>query len=86
MAIYIFINNYLKYQWTECPNQKTQRGIMGKKTRAYNMTSTRDSLYGKVHIQIESEWKEKHTYANGKDRKAGVTILISDKIDFKTKP
>ena len=29
-------------------------------------------------------WK-KIFYANGKDRKAGVAILISDKIDFKMK-
>ena len=29
--------------------------------------------------------KEKILYANGPDRKAGVVILISDKIDFKTK-
>ena len=28
---------------------------------------------------------EKVFHANGKDRKAGVVILISDKIDFKTK-
>ena len=28
---------------------------------------------------------EKIFHANGKDRKAGVAILISDKIDFKTK-
>ena len=30
------------------------------------------------------EW-EKVFYANGQDRKAGVAILISDKIDFKMK-
>ena len=29
-------------------------------------------------------WK-KIFHANGNDKKAGVTILISDKIDFKTK-
>ena len=28
---------------------------------------------------------EKMFHANGQDRKAGVVILISDKIDFKTK-
>ena len=28
---------------------------------------------------------EKIFHANGQDRKAGVSILISDKIDFKTK-
>uniref|UniRef100_A0A8D0HRQ7 Uncharacterized protein n=1 Tax=Sus scrofa TaxID=9823 RepID=A0A8D0HRQ7_PIG len=35
-------------------------------------------------IYIEREWK-KIFHAHVKDRKAGVAILISDKIDFKTK-
>ena len=34
---------HLKFQWTECSNQKTQSGRLHKKARAYNMLSTRDS-------------------------------------------
>ena len=36
-------------------------------------------------MKIESERWKKIFHANGKDRKAGVVILISDKIYFKTK-
>ena len=34
---------YLKCQWTESSNQKTQSGRLYKKARSYNMLSTRDS-------------------------------------------
>ena len=57
-----------------------------KKTRVYNVLPTRDPLQGKGHLQIESEGMEKIFHANGNYKKVGVTILISDKIDFKTKP
>ena len=47
--------------------------------------STRDPLQIQGHIQIEmTEWK-KVFCANGNQKKAGVVILISDKIDFKIK-
>ena len=36
-------------------------------------------------IQTESKGMEKIFHANGNQRKAGVAILISDKIDFKKK-
>ena len=49
------------------------------------MLSTRDPLQIKGHIQSESEVLEKIFYVNGYQKKAGITILISDKIDFKTK-
>ena len=37
------------------------------------------------HIQTESEGLEKIFHANRDQKKAGVAILISDKIDFKIK-
>ena len=40
---YMSINNYLKCQWTECSNQKTQSGRLHKKAKTYNLLSTRDS-------------------------------------------
>ena len=49
------------------------------------MLSTRDPSQNKGHIQIECEGLEKIFHANGDQKKAGVSILISDKIDFKTK-
>ena len=60
-------------------------GWMDTKTRPLYMLSTRDPPQNKWHIQTESEGLEKVFHANRDQKKAGVAILISDKIDFKTK-
>ena len=49
------------------------------------MLSTRDPLQNKGHIQTKCEGLEKIFHANGDQKKAGVTILISDKVDFQIK-
>ena len=49
------------------------------------MLSTRDPPQNRGHIQTGSEGLEKIFHANRDQKKAGVAILISDKIDFKTK-
>ena len=49
------------------------------------MLLTRDPPQNKGHIQTESEGWKKIYHANRDQKKAGVAILISDKIDFKTK-
>ena len=49
------------------------------------MLSTRDPPQNKGHIQTESEGQGKIFHANGDQKKAGVAILISDKIDFDIK-
>ena len=49
------------------------------------MLSTRDPLQTQGHIQTESQGWKKIFYANGNQKKAGVAILISGKIDFKIK-
>ena len=49
------------------------------------MLSTRDPPCNKGHIQTENEGLEKVFHANRDQKKAGVAILISDKIYFKTK-
>ena len=49
------------------------------------MLSTRDPRQNKGHIQTETEGLEKMFHANRHQNEAGVAILISDKIDFKTK-
>ena len=46
------------------------------------MLPTRDPPENNGHIQTESEGLEKRY---SKQKKAGVAILISDKVDFKTK-
>ena len=50
------------------------------------MLSTKDSPQNKGHIQTESEGLKKKIFqANGDQKKAGVTIFKSGKIDFKIK-
>ena len=50
------------------------------------MLSTRDLPQNKVHIQTESEGLGKDIPCNRDQKKAGVAILVSHKIYFKTKP
>ena len=58
---------------------------MGTKTRPLYMLPRRDPPQNKGHIWTESEGLKKIFHANRDQKKAGVAILISDKIDFKTK-
>ena len=58
---------------------------MDTKTRPLYMLSTRDPPQNKGHIQTKSEGLEKLFHTNRDQKKAGVAILISDKIDFETK-
>ena len=59
---------------------------MDTKTRPLYILSTRDPTQNKGHIKTESEGlKKKISYANWDQKKSGVAILISDKIDFEIK-
>ena len=49
------------------------------------MLSTRDPSQNRGHIQTESEGLKKLFHVNRDQKKAGVAILISDKIDLKKK-
>ena len=49
------------------------------------MLSTRDPPQNKGRIQTGSEGWKKIFHANRDQKKAGVAILISEKINFKTK-
>ena len=49
------------------------------------MLSTRDHLKAMDTYRLKVKGWRKIFHANGDQKKAGVTILISDKIDFKTK-
>ena len=57
---------------------------MDTKTRPIYMLFTRDQFQTQGHIQTERGWK-KILHASGNQRKAGVALLISCKIDFKIK-
>ena len=58
---------------------------MDTKTRPLYMLSTRDQPQNRGHIQTESEGLKKDISCKEYQSKAGVAILISNKIDFKTK-
>ena len=57
---------------------------MDTKTRSLYLLSTRDPPQNKRHIQ-KIIIQKKIFHANGNQKKAGVAILISDKIDFQIK-
>ena len=58
---------------------------MDTKTRPLYMLSTRNPPQNRRHIQTKSEGLEKNISRKGDQKKARVTIFISDKIDFKIK-
>ena len=75
------INNYFKCQWTKFFNQKTYDGWLDRKPR-----STYKRLTSELrHTQTESKRMKKIFHINGNNKKAGVAILIWNKIDFKIK-
>ena len=58
---------------------------MDTKTRPLYMLSTRDPPRNKGHIWLKEKVWKKIFCAKRDQKKAGVAILISDKVDFKTK-
>ena len=58
---------------------------MDTKTRPIYMLSTRDPLQTCDTYTLKVRRWKKIFHANGNQKKAGVAILISDKIDFKIK-
>ena len=58
---------------------------MDTKTRPTYMLSTRNPLQTSRHIWTENERMEKYTPYKWDQKKAGVAILISDRIDLKIK-
>ena len=58
---------------------------MDTKTRPLYMLSKRDPPQTKGHLQTESEGLEKDTSCKWRPKKAGVAILMSEKIDFEIK-
>ena len=68
------------------PTKRQRLAEWIKKIRPLYMLSARDPPQNKGHIKTKSEGLEKKIlHAIGDQKKAGVAILISDKIDFKIK-
>ena len=64
---------------------KNKDWLNGYKNKTPIYVSTRDTPQTKEHIQTENEGCKKIFHANWDQKKAGVSILISDKIDFEIK-
>ena len=76
----------LNVKGLNAPTKRHRLAEWIQKQDPYIYCSTRDPLQTQGHIQTESEGMEKDIFhANGNQKKAGVAILISDKIDFKIK-
>ena len=68
------------------PQPKEKDWLNGYKNKTLIYAVYKRSTSNKGHIQTESEGLEKKIFhANGDQKKAGVAILISDKIDFEIK-
>ena len=70
---------------SEVSQQKTKTGQMDTKTRPLYMLSTRDYLKPRDTYRLKVRGWKKIFDENGDQKKAGVAILISDKIDFEIK-
>ena len=67
------------------PNQKTKTGWMDKKTKSLYAVYKRPTSKQGTHTDWKWRAGKKIFHANGDQKKAGVVILISDKIDFEKK-
>ena len=65
--------------------QKTKTGGTDPKTRPLYMLSTRDYLEPRDTYRLKVRGWKKIFHENGDQKKAGVAILISNKIDFEIK-
>ena len=81
----IHIDNYLKREWIKCTNQKTQAAEWIQKQDPYICCLQETHFRPKDTYRLKVRGREKIFHANGNQKKAGATILISDNIDFKIK-
>jgi len=66
-------------------NALIKRQRIDMKIRSLYMLSTRDPPQNRDTYRLKMKVWKKIFHANGDQKKAGVTILISDKIDFEIK-
>ena len=67
------------------PQPKDKDWLNGYKNKTPIYAVYQRPTQNKGHIQTKREGLEKIFHANGDQKKAGVAILISDKIDFQIK-
>ena len=75
----------LDVKWVECPNKRQRLAEWIQKQDPYICCLQETHLKtGNTYILKVKGWKNIF-HANRDQKKAGVAILVSDKIDFKTK-
>ena len=79
------MNNYLKRKWVECPNQKKKMAEWIQKQDPYICCLQETHLKTRDTYRLKLKGWKKIFHANRDQKKAGVAILISNKIDFKIK-
>ena len=81
----IHINIYLKCKWIKCSNQKTETAEWIQKQDLYICCLQGTRLRSRDTYRLKVRGWKNAFHANGNQKKAGVAILILDKIDFKIK-
>ena len=81
----ILINNYPKCKWVECPNQRQRLAEWIQKQDPYICCLQETHLKTRDPYRLKMKGWKKIFHANRDQKKAGVAILISGKIDFEIK-
>ena len=85
MAIKTYIDNYFKCKQIKCPNRRHRLAEWIQKQDAYIHCLQQTHFRPKNIYRLKVTGWKNIFHANGKQKKAGVAILISDKIDLKIK-
>ena len=80
----IYISNYFKCKWIKCSNQKTQSGLKQKQD-PYICCLQETHFRPKDTYRLKVRGWRNIFHANGRQKKVGVVIFISHKIDLKIK-
>ena len=77
------IDIYLKCKWIGCSKQKTLTGWLDTKTRPILCCLQKTHFRPRDTCRLKARGWKKLFHANGNQKKAGIAIFISDKLDFK---
>ena len=72
-----------KCKWTKCTNQKTQTGKLDKNPKPISVLYSGNPSHIQGYKKAQNKGIEEDLPNKWRAKKAGVAILISDKIDFK---
>ena len=83
MKIGIYINNYFKSKWVKCSKKRHRLAEWIQKQDPYIYRLQETHFRPKDTYRLKVRGCKNIFHANGKQKKTGVAILISDKIDLK---